>query len=86
MDFTSPNAFWALAITVFASCAIAFPHRYATQNATTASLFNTAPPFTTKQNIPFMELRRNSKNATDTPILDSPQHNVASVEKQESEA
>jgi hypothetical protein len=61
MDFTSPNAFCALAITVFASCAIAFPHRYATQNATTASLFNTAPPFTAKQNIRFMELRRNSK-------------------------
>src|SRR6185369_7453956 len=25
MDLTSPNAFWALAMTVLASCAIAFP-------------------------------------------------------------
>src|SRR2546430_6702732 len=44
MDFTSPNAFCALAITVFASCAIAFPHRYARQNAITASFFTTAAP------------------------------------------
>src|SRR5438132_11582088 len=44
MDFTSPNAFCALAITVFASCAIAFPHRYARQIATRASLFTIATP------------------------------------------
>ena len=44
MDFRSPNAFCALAITVFASCAIALPHRNARQIATTASFFNTASP------------------------------------------
>src|ERR1700678_807970 len=45
MDFTSPNAFCALAITVFASCAIAPTHRDARQNATTASFLNTASPY-----------------------------------------
>src|SRR3979490_506771 len=44
MDLGSPNAFCALAITVFESCAIAFPHRYARQIATRASLFTTATP------------------------------------------
>jgi hypothetical protein len=44
MDFRSPNAFCALAITVFASCAMAFPHRYAKQVATKASFFTTAIP------------------------------------------
>src|SRR5580658_169068 len=44
MDFKSPNAFWALAITVFASCAMALPPRNATQIATTVSFFNTASP------------------------------------------
>jgi hypothetical protein len=44
MDLTSPNAFCALAITVFASCAIALPHRNAKQIATTANLLNTATP------------------------------------------
>src|SRR4030095_3915866 len=44
MDFRSPIAFCAVAITVFASCAIAFPHRNATQIATTLSFFNTASP------------------------------------------
>src|SRR5438477_7794720 len=43
MDLTSPNAFCALAITVFASWAIALPHRNA-RPATTASFFNTASP------------------------------------------
>src|SRR5262245_3639561 len=46
MDLGSPNAFCALATTVFASCAIAFPERHAKQIATSASLFTTAtPPF-----------------------------------------
>src|SRR4029450_8062370 len=46
MDFRSPNAFCALAITVFASCAIAFAQTNARQIATAASFFNTAfPPF-----------------------------------------
>ena len=44
MDFRSPNAFCALAITVFASCAMALPHRNARQIAATASFFNTASP------------------------------------------
>src|SRR2546421_6305151 len=44
MDFRSPNASCALATTVFASCAIAFPHRHARQIATTASFFTTATP------------------------------------------
>src|SRR6267154_4303521 len=44
MDLGSPNAFCALAMTVFESCAIAFPHRYARQIATRASLFTTASP------------------------------------------
>src|SRR5215813_4020869 len=44
MDFKSPNAFCALAITVFASCAMTFPHRNATQIATAAIFFTTAPP------------------------------------------
>src|SRR5437773_8783984 len=46
MDFRSPRAFCALAITVFASCAMAFPHRYARQIPTTTSFFTTVtPPF-----------------------------------------
>src|SRR5438132_4103914 len=44
MDFKSPNAFCALAITVFASCAMAFPHRNARQMAITASFFDTVSP------------------------------------------
>src|SRR5690242_18897781 len=44
MDFTSPSAFCALAITVCASCAIALPHRNATQTAVTESFLNTASP------------------------------------------
>src|ERR1044071_7353254 len=44
MDFTSPNAFCALAITVFASCARALPHRDARQIAPTLSFLNTASP------------------------------------------
>src|SRR5678815_4068491 len=44
MDFTSPNAFCAAAITVFASCARALAHRDARQIETTASFFNTASP------------------------------------------
>src|SRR5438552_15065158 len=50
MDFRSPNAFCALAITVFASCAMAFPHRYARHIATTASFFTTATPPSARQN------------------------------------
>src|SRR3974390_1675195 len=45
MDFRSPNAFCASAITVFASCATALPPRNATQIAATASFGNTASPF-----------------------------------------
>jgi hypothetical protein len=45
MDFKSPDAFCALAITVFASCATAFPHRTVRQIATTVSFFNTASPY-----------------------------------------
>src|SRR6266536_2970165 len=41
MDFTSPNAFCALAITVFASCAMTLPHRNARQITATVSFFNT---------------------------------------------
>src|SRR5215467_3256460 len=41
MDFTSPIAFWALAITVFASCSLAHPQRDAMQIAITLSLLNT---------------------------------------------
>jgi hypothetical protein len=43
MDFKSPNAFCALAITVFASCAKALPPRDAMQIATTASFFTASP-------------------------------------------
>src|SRR5689334_5276586 len=54
IDFTSPNAFCALAITVFASCAIAVPHRNAMHNATTASFFDTVlllfPPYSLSRN------------------------------------
>src|ERR1700733_739014 len=45
MDFRSPNAFCALAITVFASCAMALAHRNARQTATTVSFLNTASPY-----------------------------------------
>src|ERR1700733_1278355 len=45
MDFTSPNAFCAFAITAFASCAIAFAHRNAKQNPTPESFLNTASPY-----------------------------------------
>src|SRR5215468_9376834 len=41
MDLRSPNAFCAFAITVFASCAMALPHRSARQFATPAILLNT---------------------------------------------
>src|SRR5262245_2053398 len=44
MDFRSPSDFCALAITVFASCAMAFPHRYARLITTTVSFFTTAIP------------------------------------------
>src|SRR5580693_2131796 len=44
MDFTSPSAFCALAITVLASCAMALPHRSARPMATTSSFLNTASP------------------------------------------
>src|SRR6185312_4183864 len=42
MDFKSPIAFCALAITVFASCAMALPHSTTRQIAVTASFFDTA--------------------------------------------
>src|SRR5436305_11462987 len=44
MDFTSPSAFCALAITVFASCAMAAPHRSTAQIAATLIFFNTVSP------------------------------------------
>src|SRR5687768_13948036 len=44
MDLGSPSAFCALAMTVFASCAIAVPHRQATQVATSTRFFTTAAP------------------------------------------
>src|SRR5712691_8658112 len=42
MDFRSPNAFCALAITAFASCAMALPRRNVRQIAMTESVFDTA--------------------------------------------
>jgi hypothetical protein len=48
IEFRSPNAFCALAITVFASCAMAFPLRNAMQIATTASFFITTDSSFTK--------------------------------------
>src|SRR5688572_3330042 len=52
MDFTSPNAFCALAMTVLASCAIAMPVGQARQIANRASLFNTAiPPSRSRQRL-----------------------------------
>src|SRR5712671_2602729 len=39
MDFTSPSAFCALAITSLASCALAFPVRQARPIASTANFF-----------------------------------------------
>src|ERR1700691_5140129 len=45
MDFKSPNAFCALAITVFASCAMALAHRNARQITTSAIFLNTASPY-----------------------------------------
>src|SRR5580700_9922009 len=44
MDFRSPKAFCALAITVFASCAMALPHRNAAQIAATGTFLYTASP------------------------------------------
>src|SRR5215472_11246445 len=44
MDFRSPMAFWALAITVWASCAMALAHRNASPLAVTTSFLNTASP------------------------------------------
>src|SRR5687767_2257056 len=54
IDLRSPRAVCALVMTVLASCAIAFPHRHATQVATRITFFTTAPPgsvemITTKQ-------------------------------------
>jgi hypothetical protein len=42
--FTSPRAFWALAMTVLASCARAVPDTHARLRAMTESFFNTAFP------------------------------------------
>jgi hypothetical protein len=44
MDVGSPSAFFALAITVFASCAHALPASDATQRVTNASFFTTTTP------------------------------------------
>src|ERR1700679_4009089 len=44
MDFTSPSAFCALAITVLASCAMALPHTNARRIAATEILLDTASP------------------------------------------
>src|SRR5262245_22427104 len=44
MDFTSPSAFWALAMTVFASCACAVPDTNARQMAVNTSFLATAIP------------------------------------------
>src|SRR5580700_7707786 len=46
MDFTSRNAFSALAITAFASCARALPFSAIRQIANTANAFNIASPVT----------------------------------------
>src|SRR5215470_6426047 len=45
MDFTSPSAFWALAMTVLTSCAIASPHTNASTIAARASFLNTDPSY-----------------------------------------
>src|SRR5580658_4599312 len=47
MDFRSPIAFCALAITVFASCAMALPPRNAKQITPTLSFLNIASPLFT---------------------------------------
>src|SRR5580704_6029406 len=44
MDFRSPSAFCALAITVLASCAMAIPHRNTRQVTPAANLLNTDSP------------------------------------------
>src|SRR5207247_2259188 len=44
MDFRSPSAFCALAITVFASCALAVAHGNVRQIAITERVFDTASP------------------------------------------
>src|SRR5215813_8849371 len=46
MDLTSPSAFWALAITAFASCAPAFPATNARPMAITASFLIAVLPVT----------------------------------------
>src|SRR5262245_57973167 len=46
MDFTSPSAFCALAITVLASCAMALPHKAARPIAATANVLNILLLFT----------------------------------------
>src|ERR1700683_1305394 len=45
MDFTSPRAFCASAITVLASCASALPQRNASPTLIKASFLNTGPPY-----------------------------------------
>src|SRR5580704_678140 len=45
MDFTSPSAFCASAITVLASCASALPHRTARPTLIRTSFLNTASPY-----------------------------------------
>jgi hypothetical protein len=44
MDAGSPKAFFALAMTAFASCAHALPLSDTTQNVTTANFFTTTTP------------------------------------------
>src|SRR5580765_6780863 len=45
MDFTSPSAFWALAMTALASCAVAFPLSHARPIAIKTSFLTTEPPY-----------------------------------------
>src|SRR5438128_874747 len=64
MDFTSPSAFCASAITVLASCAIALPHRNARQTALTKVFLTTKPPWGLRQseNIDSICIRRRWSN------------------------
>src|SRR5512135_2963274 len=58
MDFRSPNAFCALAITVLASCAMALAHSEARQIANTASFFKTASPLIDRRLVARVERTR----------------------------
>src|SRR4051812_13699379 len=60
MDLTSPSAFCAFAITVFASCARALPHTSAAPSATIENFLNTASPLTNclgaRENAPVLDI------------------------------